>query len=210
MCNIPGLFAAGEVAAGLHGSNRLGGNSLSDLLVFGQRAGEHAAKFAKSNPAADVDVAQLERETARALEPFDRPNGENPYSIQHDLQNVMQDLVGIVRTQSEMEQALDRIGGLNARSEKTGVVGHREFNPGWHTAIDLRNLLTVSEAVTRSALDRKESRGAQFRDDFPTKSDECSTFNTVISKGGDGAMKLERRPISKMRPELTAIIEKNK
>jgi len=210
MSNVPGLFAAGEVAAGLHGANRLGGNSLSDLLVFGQRAGEHAAKFAKSNPAADVDVAQLERETARALEPFDRPNGENPYSIQHDLQNVMQDLVGIVRTQSEMEQALDRIGGLTARSEKTGVVGHREFNPGWHTAIDLRNLLTVAEAVTRAALDRKESRGAQFRDDFPTKSDECSTFNTVISKGGDGAMKLERRPISKMRPELTAIIEKNK
>ncbi len=210
MSNIPGLFAAGEVAAGLHGANRLGGNSLSDLLVFGQRAGEHAAKFAKTNKAADIDDAQLELETARAEESFTRPNGENPYAVQHDLQDVMQDLVGIVRTQKEMELALEKIGGLNARAAKAGVSGHREFNPGWHTAIDLRNLLTVSEAVTRSAIDRKESRGAQFRDDYPTKSDECSTFNTVIRKDADGSMKLERRAINPMGADHKAIIEKMK
>ncbi len=210
MSNVPGLFAAGEVAAGLHGANRLGGNSLSDLIVFGQRAGEHAAKFAKSAPNREVDLAQVEAETRRALESFDRPNGENPYAIQHDLQDTMQDLVGIVRTQSEMELALEKIAALNARAAKAGVAGHREYNPGWHTAIDLRNLLTVSEAVTRCAIERKESRGAQFREDFPNKSDECSKYNNVVRKAADGSMILERQPIPALRADLKAIIEKMK
>ena len=208
MTNLPGLFAAGEVAAGLHGANRLGGNSLSDLIVFGQRAGEHAAKFAKSAPNRDVDVGQVETETRRALESFDRPQGENPYAIQYDLQNTMQDLVGIVRTQKEMELALEKLAVLNARAAKAGVAGHREYNPGWHTAIDLRHLLTVSEAVTRCALERKESRGAQFREDFPNKSAECSAYNNVVRKGADGSMILEREPVPAMRADLKAIIEK--
>lgn len=210
MSTVPGLFAAGEVAAGLHGANRLGGNSLSDLLVFGRRAGKYAAQYAKDNQAVAVDNAQLETETRRALESFDRPHGENPYAIQGDLQNTMQDLVGIVRTEKEMQQALDRLGGFWTRFAKVGVDGHREYNPGWHTAIDLRNLLTVSEAITRSALERKESRGAQFREDFPNKSDECSTFNTVIRKGPDGSMQIERRKRGPLEAELAGIIEKMK
>ncbi|MSR19161.1 MAG: fumarate reductase/succinate dehydrogenase flavoprotein subunit [Phycisphaerales bacterium] len=210
MSSVPGLFAAGEVAAGLHGANRLGGNSLSDLLVFGQRAGEHAAKFAKSAKSDAIDSQQLEAETKRALEPFERPEGENPYAIQSDLQNSMQELVGIVRTQKEMEQALDVIGKLKVRSARAGISGHREYNPGWHTALDLRNLLTVSEAITRSALERKESRGAQFRDDYPSRSDECSKFNIVTRKGADGSMQLEHRPLSPLRADLAAIVEKMK
>ncbi len=210
MSNVPGLFAAGEVAAGLHGANRLGGNSLSDLIVFGQRAGEHAAKFAKDAPSREVDVGQVEAETRRALESFDRPQGENPYAIQSDLQDTMQDLVGIVRTQKEMELALERLAALRARAAKAGVAGHREYNPGWHTAIDLRNLLTVSEAVARCALERKESRGAQFREDFPNKSDECSKYNNVVRKGADGSMILERELLPPMRSDLKAIIEKMK
>ncbi len=210
MSTVPGLFAAGEVAAGLHGANRLGGNSLSDLLVFGQRAGLHAAKFAKDNRTSEIDSAQLEFESKRSLEAFDRPTGENPYAIQHDLQDTMQDLVGIVRTQSEMERALEHLAGYQKRAANVSVQGHREFNPGWHTAIDLRHLLTVSQAITQSALERKESRGAQFRDDFPTRSDECSKFNTVIKKAADGSMQLERRALAAMRPDLTAIITKMK
>src|SRR5262245_182988 len=170
MSTLPGLFAAGECAAGLHGANRLGGNSLSDLLVFGKRAGEHAAAFAKKHAAASVDRAQVEAAAAATLAPFERPPGKDgPYQIQHDLQTMMQDLVGIVRTEREMQQALDALGGIRARVERVGVGGNREYNPGWHTALDLANLVTVSEAVTRAALERRESRGAQFRTDFPDK-----------------------------------------
>jgi len=213
MSTVPGLFAAGEVAAGLHGANRLGGNSLSDLLVFGQLAGEHAAKYAKSNKSIEPDNAQIEAFTREALAPFDRSaagGGENPYTIQHELQGMMQDLVGIVRKEDEMLKALEGLQKLKARAAKASAEGNREYNPGWHTAIDLRNLLTVSEATTRAAIERKESRGAQFRDDFPTKSDDYAKFNIVLRQNKSGAMDLIRQPLAPMPPDLKQIIEENK
>jgi succinate dehydrogenase / fumarate reductase flavoprotein subunit len=213
MSTVPGLFAAGEVAAGLHGANRLGGNSLSDLIVFGKRAGEYAAKFAKENGAPRVDQAQLDAGAKKITEPLDRGGGagaENPYKVQHDLQDMMQDLVGIVRTENEMLRALEGIGTFKARAAKVGVGGGRKYNPGWHTSIDLANLLTVSEAVTRAAIERKESRGAQFRDDYPTKSDEYGKFNIVLKKGGDGAMQVIRQPLRDVPAELKQVIEENK
>jgi len=210
MSDVPGLFAAGECAAGLHGANRLGGNSLSDLLVFGKRAGEYAARFAKENSLETVNPAQLESAEKWALEPFARENSENPYSVQHTLQAMMQDLVGIVRQEDEMLQALDRLRELTAASERVSVSGHREYNTGWHTALDLQNLLTVSEIVTLAALERRESRGAHFRDDFPNKSDEYSKFNIVVRKGGDGQPQLKREPIPAMREDLKQVIEEMK
>jgi succinate dehydrogenase / fumarate reductase flavoprotein subunit len=211
MSTLPGLFAAGEAAAGLHGANRLGGNSLSDLIVFGKRAGEHSAAFAKQHGAGRIDDGQVETAAARALEPFDRgAAGENPYAIQHDLQAMMQDLVGIVRQESEMREALVKLEALRARAAKVGVGGHREFNSGWHTALDLPNLLTISEAVTRAALERQESRGAHFREDYPAKSDAFGTFNVVIEKTPDGAMRLSRVTIPPMPPELQQVVEENK
>src|ERR1700739_143152 len=164
MSTVPGLFAAGEVAAGLHGANRLGGNSLSDLVVFGRRAGRFAAEFAKAHGAAKIDEEQLQTSAAAALAPFDRgASGENPYQIQYDLQEAMQDLVGIVRTETEMEQAVERIADLRARADGTGIAGNRQYNNGWHTAMDLDSLLVVSEAVTRAALLRQARRGARVR-----------------------------------------------
>jgi succinate dehydrogenase / fumarate reductase flavoprotein subunit len=211
MSTVPGLFAAGEVAAGLHGANRLGGNSLSDLVVFGKIAGEHAAKYAKANAVPAINNAEVEAVARRSLEPFDRADsGENAYAVQRDLQGMMQDLVGIVRTENEMAKALDDLGRLNARAAKVGVTGNREYNPGWHTALDLGPLLTVSEAVTRAAIDRKESRGAQFRDDFPAKSDEFGKFNIVLRKGPDGGMRVIREPIKPMREDLKKVVEENK
>ena len=208
--SVPGLFAAGEVAAGLHGANRLGGNSLSDLIVFGKLAGEHAAKYAKANRAVEIDAAEVAAKTAALEEPFARRTGENPYAIQSQLQDSMQDLVGIVRTHDEMERAIGIIEDLKKRAKNVAVSGHREYNPGWHTAIDLGCLLTVSESIARSAIDRKESRGAQFRDDFPKKDDACSTFNMVCRKAADGSMEVSRRPLPPMRAELKAVIEKMK
>ncbi|MDE3198632.1 MAG: fumarate reductase/succinate dehydrogenase flavoprotein subunit [Acidobacteriota bacterium] len=211
MSSLPGLFAAGEVAAGLHGANRLGGNSLSDLLVFGKRAGEYAAQFAKSNGAPAIDEPTIDAVSKWALDPFERgAAGENPYTIQHDLQDSMQSLVGIVRTESEMEQALGTIHGLWDRAARVGVASHRQYNNGWHTAMDLENLLTVSEAVTRAALLRKESRGAQFREDFPNKDPEWGKVNNVIRRGPDGSMTVESRPIAPMPDELKAVIEEMK
>jgi succinate dehydrogenase / fumarate reductase flavoprotein subunit len=211
MSTLPGLFAAGEVAAGLHGANRLGGNSLSDLLVFGKRAGEYAAKFAKENTQATVEEAQVQSTAAKALEPFERgPAGENPYSIQHELQEKMQDLVGIVRVEAEMEQALAVLGALRARTEHAGIAGHRQYNNGWHTAMDLDQLLTVSEAITRAALLRKESRGAQFREDFPNKDPEWGKYNIVVRRSPEGEMCVERRPIIPVPAELQQIIEEMK
>jgi succinate dehydrogenase / fumarate reductase flavoprotein subunit len=211
MSTLPGLFAAGEAAAGLHGANRLGGNSLSDLLVFGKRAGEYAAQFAKQHGAARVDPAQVDAAVKRALAPFERgASGENPYAIQADLQASMQQLVGIVRQESEMLEALERLKGLRARAELAGIAGNREYNNGWHTAIDLRNLMTVSEAVTRAGLERKESRGAHFRDDFPSKSDEFSKVNLVIERDAEGAMRITRAPVAEIPPELQQVIEENK
>jgi succinate dehydrogenase / fumarate reductase flavoprotein subunit len=210
MSTLPGLFAAGEVAAGLHGANRLGGNSLSDLLVFGKRAGDAAAAFARHNPAPGIDPAEVARATAEALEPFERTGGENPYQIQHELQDVMQDLVGIVRRQEEMEQALDAVAALQQRAQRTSVAGNREYNPGWHTALDLEHLLTVSEAVTRAALERKESRGAHFRDDYPEKDPAAAKFNLVIAKASDGRMQVRREPVPVMPQALQTIIEQHK
>ena len=211
MSTVPGLFAAGEAAAGLHGANRLGGNSLSDLIVFGKLAGEHAAAFAKANAAGQIDEAQVDRATARALAPFERgTTGENPYAIQHDLQDMMQDLVGIVRQESEMREAIERLKGLRERADRAGIGGNREYNNGWHTAIDLHNLLTVSEAIATAAVERKESRGAHFRDDYPEKSDEFATFNFVIEKADSGAMTLTRVPLAPIPPELVQVIEENK
>jgi succinate dehydrogenase / fumarate reductase flavoprotein subunit len=213
MSSVPGLFAAGECAAGLHGANRLGGNSLSDLLVFGKRAGEFAAKYAKENPAGQVNDAQIEEAARQALEPFDRAAAgsvEGPYQVQHDLQNMMQELVGIVRREDEMARALDGLGKLSERAGKTAVHGHREYNAGWHTALDLKHLLTISEATTRSALERKESRGGHFREDFPDKSAVDAKMNILVVKSADGSMKLRREPIPEMPAELKQVIEEMK
>ncbi len=183
MSDVPGLFAAGECAAGLHGANRLGGNSLSDLLVFGQRAGEYAAKFAKENSLGAVDSETLASAEKRALRPFERNGPENPYSLQHKLQDIMQDLVGIVRQEDEMQKALEHIREMEIASDAVSVDGNREYNSGWHTALDLHNMLTVSEIVTRSAIERKESRGAHFRDDYPNKDEQAGKFNIVGAEG---------------------------
>jgi len=211
MSSVPGLFAAGEAGAGLHGANRLGGNSLSDLLVFGQRAGEFAAKFAKEHGAGEVNNAQVE-ETARwALEPFERgAAGENPYAVQYELQEMMQDLVGIVRREDEMERALEGIQRLKARAARAGITGNREYNNGWHTALDLRNLLTVSEIVARAAVTRTESRGAHFRDDYPEKSDFWAGRNLCVVKSPDGTAQIQEVPVKPLPDELKQIIEENK
>ena len=211
MSTLPGLFAAGEAAAGLHGANRLGGNSLSDLLVFGKRAGEYAAQFAKENGAARIDQAQVDGAAKRALAPFERgASGENPFTVQSDLQATMQQLVGIVRQESEMLEALERLKALRARAELAGIGGNRDYNAGWHTALDLRCLMIVSEAVTRAGLERKESRGAHFREDYPAKADEYSRFNFVIARDADGSMTLTRAPVVEPPPELQQVIEENK
>ena len=212
MSTVPGLFAAGECAAGLHGANRLGGNSLSDLLVFGKRAGRHAACFAQQNAAAAIDDGQVERAARLALETFNRVNGnaEGPYQIQYDLQATMQDLVGIVRTEGEMAHGLAEIGKLRQRAASVGVQGNREYNPGWHTALDLENLLTVSEAIARAALERKESRGAHFRDDYPAKDPAFAKINIVVRQGPAGEMQIARQPIAEMSAELKQVIEEMK
>jgi succinate dehydrogenase / fumarate reductase, flavoprotein subunit len=211
MSNVPGLFAAGEAAAGLHGANRLGGNSLSDLVVFGRRAGRFAAEFANANGPVTIDEAELQTTATAALAPFDRgPAGENPYQIQYDLQETMQDLVGIVRVESEMQQALDAIGRLRARVERTGIAGNREYNNGWHTTIDIGSMMIVSQAITRAALLRKESRGAQFREDFPNKDSEWGKYNIVIGRSTDGEMQVEKRALTPMPDELKIVIEEMK
>jgi succinate dehydrogenase / fumarate reductase flavoprotein subunit len=208
---IPGLFAAGECAAGINGANRLGGNSLSDLIVFGKRAGEYAAQYAKQQPATRLDDGAVDRSIKASLAPFDRgTGGENPYKVQQDLQDTMQALVGIVRTESEMREAITRIEGFKARAAKVGIDGHREYNSGWHTCIDLRNLLDVSEMIARSAVERKESRGGHFREDFPDKQVEFSTFNFGTERSPDGTMKVTRIPLPEMPAELKQIIEEQK
>jgi len=210
MSRVPGLFAAGECAAGINGANRLGGNSLSDLLVFGKRAGEFAAKFAKENSLGQIDNNKIESAAREALAPFDRTGGESPYQVQKDLQDAMQDLVGIVRNESEMREALEKIGNFKKRAENAAVTGNREYNPGWHTALDLKNLLTVSEAITVAALERKESRGAQFRDDYPEKDERFAKVNTMISKTADDAMRVRLEAVPGMPDYLKQIIEEMK
>jgi succinate dehydrogenase / fumarate reductase flavoprotein subunit len=211
MSSLPGLFAAGECAAGINGANRLGGNSLSDLLVFGKRAGEHAAIFAKKNGAVRVDPQTVDAAIKRSLEPFERGSAaENPFQVQHALQNVMQELVGIVRVEDEMQRALGELAGLRARAAGSGVSGHREYNTGWHTAQDLDNLLLVSEAITRSAIERKESRGGHFRTDYPDKDPAFAKFNIVTRRSADGTMEVVRVPLPPMPAELQQVVEENK
>lgn len=211
MTTVPGLFAAGECAGGLHGANRLGGNSLSDLLVFGQRAGKFAAEFAKGQAAGRVPQDQIEAAARWALEPFERSSAnEGPYMVQQALQLMMQKLVGIVRKEDEMLQALDGLKKLKERATKVRVDGHRQFNPGWHTALDLDNLLTVSEAITLAGIERKESRGAQFREDYQSKSAALARVHIIVSKGPDGRMQIRQEPILDMPAELKQIIEEMK
>jgi succinate dehydrogenase / fumarate reductase flavoprotein subunit len=215
MSSVPGLFACGECAAGINGANRLGGNSLSDLIVFGKRAGEFAARFAKENKAGQINLAQIEEAARLALEPFNRnaasgADFEGPYQVQYALQEMMQNLVGIVRREEEMLRALEGLQQLWKRARRVGVTGHREFNPGWHTALDLANLLTVSEAITRSALERKESRGAHFREDLPKQDPALGKSNLIVRKGRDGTMEVRHEAIPPLPAELKQIIEEMK
>ncbi|MGN6591480.1 MAG: fumarate reductase/succinate dehydrogenase flavoprotein subunit [Terriglobales bacterium] len=213
MTNVDGLFAAGECAAGLHGANRLGGNSLSDLLVFGKRAGEYAAGFAREHAAVSEGGVkdQIEAAIRRAEAPFERgPGGENPFALQQELQETMQKWVGIVRTRTEMEQALEALQRLRLKAERVGVGGNREYNNGWHTALDLDNLLTVAELVTRAGLERTESRGGHFRDDFPGKDEAWGKVNLEIRRGPDGAPQLRKLPVTPLPQDLQQAIEENK
>ena len=205
---IPGLFAAGEAAVGLHGANRLGGNSLSDLLVFGRRAGLAAAQHAKEVSAPAIDSGQIERAEREALEPFERRDGENPYAIHRDLQETMQNLVGIFRTREDMQSALAELEKLQERRRRASVEGSRMFNPGWHLALELKSMLTVAEAVTRSALAREESRGAHSRIDFPELSAEWGKKHNVVRRDRE-AMSLVQEPISEMPAELKAVLEED-
>jgi succinate dehydrogenase / fumarate reductase flavoprotein subunit len=215
MSRVPGLFACGECAVGINGANRLGGNSLSDLIVFGKRAGEFAGQYAKGltpreSRGANLD-AQVEAAVQTALAPFERTGGkEGPYQVQHDLQEMMQDLVGIVRREDEMQRALAGLEALRGRAAAVKVVGNREYNPAWHTALDLHNLLTVSEATTRCGLARRESRGGHFRDDFPDKADRWGQVNLVVRKTPAGEMELAEVPIPEIPAELKQVIEENK
>ena len=214
MSTVPGLFAAGECAAGLHGANRLGGNSLSDLLVFGNRAGDHAARHAKQFDHVAISDAALENLKKEALAPLDRfddssSDAPGPYQIQYELQDFMQDLVGIVRVEEEMKDALGKIGTLKERVKEVAACGNRQYNPGWHTALDLHNLLTVAEAATRAGIERKESRGAHFRDDYPEKSEAFAKVNIVISKEHDGGMNIRQIPVKPQTDKQKTIIEEN-
>jgi succinate dehydrogenase / fumarate reductase, flavoprotein subunit len=205
---VPGLYAAGEVAGGMHGSNRLGGNSLGDLLVFGRRAGLAAAEYAQGLASAPrVADSEVDRLSAEALEPFNRTGGENPYSLQYELQDTMHSLVGIIRTKSELEEAIEKVGQLKERAENVSVEGHRQFNPGWHLALDLESLLTVSEAVARCALLREESRGGHTRDDFPTTSAYWSKINNTIHRRDAGETTITQEPLPEMPDELKSLFE---
>jgi len=207
---VPGLFAAGEVAGGMHGSNRLGGNSLSDLLVFGRRAGLHAALYAKDfGGQLTVDSSQVEALTREALAPFERSGRENPYVIQSELQQTMQNLVGLIRTDGELREALKRVRELKERAGKVRVEGHRQYNPGWHTALDLDSLLTVSECCAMAALERTESRGGHTRDDHPYTDDQWGTVNVVLRQR-PGGLQLTREPLPQMPDELRQLFQERK
>ena len=207
---VPGLFAAGEVAGGLHGANRLGGNSLSDLVVFGRRAGLYAADYAKSlTSPLNVDAAQVDAIERELLAPFEGSGGENPYTIHQDLQERMQSLVGIIRTEGELKEALEEIAGLRARAARVRVEGTRHYNPGWHLALDLYSLLTVSEAVTLAALERKESRGGHTREDYPKMDPEFGRVNVVVRKMDDG-LAVTREPLPVMPEELKILLDGEK
>jgi succinate dehydrogenase / fumarate reductase, flavoprotein subunit len=206
---VPGLFAAGEAAAGLHGSNRLGGNSLSDLLVFGRRAGKAAAEFANRSSSTNLDSSQLEQAEREMLAPFERTGGEFPYPVHHDLQETMQNLVGIFRNEEDLKKALAKLDEFKPRLGRVRIDGSRMFNPGWHLTRDLKNMLLISEAVTRSALARKESRGAHSRIDFPNYDPVWEKKNNIIVNEG-GTMTLHERPVPEMPAELKQLLEEKK
>jgi succinate dehydrogenase / fumarate reductase flavoprotein subunit len=205
---VPGLFAAGECAGGMHGANRLGGNSLSDLIVFGRRAGLGAAQYANalsSTPAADQSAADTAAD--EMLGYFERRDGENPYTIQKELQDTMHNLVGIIRTKAELDEATSKLAEYRERAANCGVEGHRQYNPGWHLAMDLNSMLTVSEAIARAAETRKESRGGHTREDFPDPDPEWAKVNVVVRRASDGAMQITTEPLPQMPAELQALFE---
>jgi succinate dehydrogenase / fumarate reductase flavoprotein subunit len=206
---VAGLFAAGEVAGGMHGSNRLGGNSLSDLLVFGKRAGDGAAEYLRSlgDKRPSVAEADVERANAYALAPLRSEGGENPYAIHADLQQMMNDLVGIIRRGPELDEAIAGLTALRTRVENAAVAGSRMFNPGWHLALDLRNMLQVSEAVAKAALLREESRGGHTREDFPKMDPEWRKVNVVCRMTDDGSVEVVKQAIPTIRPELMALFD---
>ncbi len=196
------------MGGGLHGANRLGGNSLSDLVVFGQRAGEYAAKFAKDNPDYSVSEEEIKEAAVEALAPLERGvTALNPFQLQLELQTMMQSKVGIAREEEGLTEAVGSIREISGQIADVGAGGNRWYNPGWHTALDMKHLLTVSEAIALSARERKESRGAHSRLDHPDKDMAWSTFNHVVRKGSDGEMVVERQDIPQILPELQAIIE---
>jgi succinate dehydrogenase / fumarate reductase flavoprotein subunit len=209
--NVPGLFASGEVAGGMHGSNRLGGNSLSDLLVFGRRSGEGAAAYVKGlkgqYPA--ITDAQIADCTKTALAPFEQ-EGDSAYDLHEELQQCMNDLVGIIRKANEVQDALERLEKLKERAKDVSVTGGRAFNPGWHLALDLRNMIAVCECIARAALIREESRGGHTRDDFPAMSAEWRKVNLICSQNaaGDG-IDVVKQPMPPMRPDLLALFKKD-
>jgi succinate dehydrogenase flavoprotein subunit len=204
---VPGLFAAGEAAAGLHGANRLGGNSLSDLLVFGRRAGQYAAEHALGRPdLPNLDEAQIAANAAAALAPFERESGENPYALHAELQETMQELVGIIRTEGELKSAIEKLALLRDRAGKVRVEGNRQYNPGWHLSLDLDSMLTVSECVATAALERKESRGGHTRDDYPKADPELGKVNMVLRRDGT-ELRLRREPLPEMPEDLRQLFE---
>jgi len=206
---VPGLFAAGEVAGGFHGSNRLGGNSLSDLLVFGRRAGLGAADYLDGLPARPEATAPgLEAAAAEATAPLERAGGENPYAVHADLQQTMNDLVGLIRRESEMTTALKELEKYRQRVSQVSAAGGAAYNPGWHLALDLRNMLLVAECVGMAALERQESRGGHTRDDYPAMSPEWRKVNLICSMSGDHVA-LWRQPVKPMRPDLMAVFDRS-
>jgi succinate dehydrogenase / fumarate reductase flavoprotein subunit len=206
---VPGLFAAGEAAAGLHGANRLGGNSLSDLLVFGRRAGLSAAEHANRVSPGVVNSQQIEEGAREMLAPFERAAGDGPYEIHASLQETMQNYVGIFRNEDDLKKGLSELQTINDRAARVRVEGSRLFNPGWHLARDLKSMLTVAEAVALSALERKESRGAHSRIDFPNYDESLGKQNNIVTSDGD-RMKLFQRTIPEMSAELKQILEEKK
>jgi succinate dehydrogenase / fumarate reductase flavoprotein subunit len=207
---VPGLFAAGEVAAGLHGANRLGGNSLSDLLVFGRRAGLYAAQYVKSvEGKLSVNNEQVEKYGRELLAPFDGKGGENPYTLHQELQDCMQNLVGIIRVESELKQALEVITRLKQRLRNVSVEGHRQYNPGWHLALDLHSLHSFSEVATVAAIERKESRGGHTREDYPNPDPKFAKLNVVIRKTQDG-LSVTQEPLPEIPGELKKLLEEQK
>jgi succinate dehydrogenase / fumarate reductase, flavoprotein subunit len=209
MTSVPGLFAAGECSGGMHGANRLGGNSLSDLIVFGKVAGRGASEYVEKMPdQPKVADADIEKAIAEMEEPFNRPNGKNPFELQKKLHEIMSTYVGIYREEKELEIGIEKLKALKEEVKQVCAVGSKVYNPGWHMCKDMQNMMIACEAIAISALSRKESRGAHSRLDYENKDPEQAKFNTSVFKGPDGTMKLEKTPVPPMPPELKALFEK--